>query len=158
MKSLLLVFITMVLFIGNNYGQQKVNASRQINQLKYAYFNSNSDSAKLNRLNSLIEAYFDLSDLKNTLLYNQQLKLLSRKLKTSNAKAYRLSGVKAEASYYNHVGKVLQKQGNYIQANTSFFRSLHLYTSINDKNNMGIILSNISATFSGIGNYTQSLE
>ncbi|MES2514032.1 MAG: tetratricopeptide repeat protein [Bacteroidota bacterium] len=158
MKFFLLFFAFLILFPFNDYGQDEKFTLRKINELKYVYFNSKSDTAKLNSLTLLVNAYYDLSDFTNTLLYNHQLKLLSEKMKLSNTPAIEFAGKKAEAAYFNHIGNVFKKQSNYLQANANFFRSYNLYMAVKDKSNAGVVLSNISATFSGIGNYKESLE
>ncbi|MES2762799.1 MAG: tetratricopeptide repeat protein [Bacteroidota bacterium] len=157
MKFSLLVFVILVHLTFNNYGQDKEGA-RHITELKYKYFNAESDTAKLNSLTSLIDAYYDLSDFKNTLLYNQQLKLLSEKMKASSIQNIKLAGIKGEAGYYNNVGNVFQRQSNYLQANVNFFRSLNLYNAINERRQAAVVLSNISSTFSDMGNYDESLK
>jgi two-component sensor histidine kinase len=150
--------LILFLFSFNTYGQDKESVSRRITELKYAYFNSESDTSKLKSLTSLIDGYYELSDFKNTLLFNQQLMLLSEKMKASNIKTYNLTGRKAEAEYYSNVGNVFQKQSNYLQANVNFFRSLKLYNATGDEKQAAILLSYISATFAYMGNYDESLK
>jgi two-component sensor histidine kinase len=157
MKNIVLVFVVLIFCSSNGFSQIE-NSTAKINHLKYSYYNAGDDTIKLRTLKALTQGYYDLSDFKNTLLYNKQLKLLAEKLKSSTDAKRRIQGVSAEAYYYSFLGDVFQKQSNFLQANDFYFHSLNLFKAVNDQYRVGVMLSNIASTFSGLGNYKESLS
>jgi tetratricopeptide (TPR) repeat protein len=135
-----LAFCVMVLNAG---AQQQLADS-----LKQALQQLPDDTMKVNTLNALSQASYDLSDYDNELLYAQQALKLSQQLNWK----------KGIALSYKNIGSAYDDVGNFAEALVHYRKAIPIYQQINDKAGMAACHNNMGLVFRNQGNLTEALK
>lgn len=119
----------------------------KISDLKSSLRIANDDTLKVNILLSLSEKLYQSTPL-DAMEYSVEAKALAQKLSFASGEAYA----------YKFIGLVYYFQGEYLEATTNWDKALIIFETIDDKEGMSNMLSNLGVIYEITGYDAKSLE
>ena len=195
MKNLLTLCIILSSFVTiaqnkfiDSLQQALKNYDAQRLELRKNLMSDESDTAKVNILNSLSEQYWRVSDYNPARKYADDAMAIAKEIgfKKGIAKSYSNIGIiyyyqgsfpdalknhfvslkiseetrnkKEIASSYNNIGLIYHNQGNFPEALKYYFASLKIFEEFRNKKNIASAYNNIGNIYYDQGNYQEALN